>query len=124
MTSTPKLVRKYRNHHLDSSRWERFVLRDGDIVVTTSGKSGTTWMQMIVRLLIHENTDGLPPVVRLSPWVDAAFQMPLDGMIDVLEAQEHRRAVKSHLPSDGVPFFPQLRYIVVGRDARDAFMSM
>ena len=45
-------------------------------------------------------------------------------MIERLEAQSHRRFIKSHVPRDGLPFYPQIKYIVVGRDARDVFMSM
>ena len=44
--------------------------------------------------------------------------------IGTLEAQQHRRFIKSHLPLDGLPFFPQVKYIVVGRDARDVAMSL
>ena len=40
-----------------------------------------------------------------------------------LEAQAHRRFIKSHLPLDALPYFPQVRYIVVVRDPRDVFMS-
>ncbi|MEZ4617357.1 MAG: sulfotransferase domain-containing protein [Caldilineaceae bacterium] len=32
-------------------------------------------------------------------------------MIGNLEAQQHRRFIKSHLPLDGLPFFPQVQYI-------------
>ena len=32
--------------------------------------------------------------------------------------------MKSHLAADGVPFFAQAKYIVVGRDTRDVFMSL
>ena len=122
--SQPKQTRIYQNHHLDSTRWEHFKPRDGDIVVATSYKCGTTWMQMIVRHLLFEDTEGLLPVMQLSPWVDARFQAPLNEVMEMLEGQEHRRAVKTHLPLDGLPYYSQLKYIVVGRDARDVFMSM
>ena len=45
-------------------------------------------------------------------------------MLERVEAQRHRRFFKSHLAADGVRFFPQAKYIVVGRDTRDVFMSM
>ena len=32
--------------------------------------------------------------------------------------------MKSHLAADGLRFFPQAKYIVVGRDTRDVFMSL
>ena len=49
---------------------------------------------------------------------------PLDDVITQLEAQTHRRFIKSHLALDGLPFYPQVKYIIVGRDARDVFMSL
>lgn len=47
-----------------------------------------------------------------------------DFVQPVLAAQTHRRFVKSHLPLDATPYFDQVKYIVVARDARDVFMSM
>jgi aryl sulfotransferase len=32
--------------------------------------------------------------------------------------------VKSHLAADGLRFFPEAKYVVVGRDTRDVFMSL
>jgi aryl sulfotransferase len=31
--------------------------------------------------------------------------------------------VKSHLPFDGLPYYPNVKYVIVARDARDVFMS-
>ena len=123
-TGLPELTRVYQNHHLDSTRWERFQPRDDDIVVATPYKSGTTWMQTIVRrLLFGEREAEMPSLGELSPWVDRRLS-PLDAVIRDLEAQEHRRAVKSHMPLDGLPYYPQVKYVVVSRDARDVFMSL
>jgi hypothetical protein len=49
---TPPRTRTYRSHHLDSTRWDHLTLRSGDIVIATSMKAGTTWMQRIVSLLV------------------------------------------------------------------------
>lgn len=48
----------------------------------------------------------------------------MDEIFAELEAQTHRRFIKTHLALDGLLFFPQVKYIVVARDARDVFMSM
>ena len=61
---------------------------------------------------------------EISPWVDARFMGPLQPILDRLDAQRHRRFIKSHLVADGLRFFPQAKYIVVGRDTRDVFMSL
>lgn len=42
---TPQVTHMYQNHHLDSTRWDRFFPREGDIVVATPYKSGTTCMR-------------------------------------------------------------------------------
>ena len=49
---------------------------------------------------------------------------PLQPILDRLEGQRHRRFMKSHLAADGLRFFPRSKYIVVGRDTRDVFMSL
>lgn len=98
--------------------------RPGDIVVSTSAKAGTTWMQRIVSLLIF-GTGPLPDLLqRVSPWIDRRFVDPLDEIVARIEAQRHRRFLKAHLPLDALPFDPSVRYVVVGRDTRDVFMSL
>ena len=122
MAGTPERTRVYRNHHLDSARWDGVVPRDDDIIITTAYKAGTTWTQRIVAALLFG-----PVRVNLmdvSPWVDARFQGPAAPMLAALEAQKHRRFMKTHLAADGLPFFAQAKYIVVGRDTRDVFMSL
>ena len=120
---TPRRTRTYRSHHLDSERWDRVALRPGDVVISTSMKAGTTWMQRIMSLLVF-GTGPLPaPLVALSPWIDAAFLGDVDGVVASIEAQEHQRFLKSHLPFDALPYDPAVRYVYVGRDTRDVFMS-
>jgi aryl sulfotransferase len=122
--SGPERTHEYRNHHLDSTRWDHYKVRDGDIVVTTAYKAGTTWTQRILAAMIH-GPDATDLDLRgLSPWIDARFFGPVEEMIASVEAQDHRRFVKSHLGVDGVPFFPEAKYVVVGRDTRDVFMSL
>ena len=120
--NTPRVTRIYQNHHLDSTRWERFTPRDDDIVVATPYKSGTTWMQLIVQALL---SGGGPTtsIHEVSPWLDMRVR-PIDDVVGPLEAQIHRRCIKTHLPLDGLPFFHEIKYVVVGRDARDVFMSL
>ncbi|MGQ0831942.1 MAG: sulfotransferase domain-containing protein [Microthrixaceae bacterium] len=119
----PERTREYRNHHLDSTRWDHFRVREGDIVVTTAYKAGTTWTQRILAALLHGD-DGPRNLLELSPWIDARFQGPIEVVTEALEAQTHRRFVKSHLAADGLRFFPEAKYVVVGRDTRDVFMSL
>lgn len=116
------MTRDYRNIVSDNHRWQEFSHRPGDIFVCTPPKCGTTWMQAIVATLLFPAGDIAGPVTEVAPWIDARFA-PIDEVITTLEAQEHRRSVKTHTPADGIPWYPTGSYIVVGRDGRDAFMS-
>lgn len=118
-TLLPKVIHTYQNHVLDSTRWNLYVPRDDDIIVATAYKSGTTWTLGIVRQLVFQGKES--PFGEV--WLDARF-VPLDEQVEKSAAQQHRRYLKTHLPLDGLPYYPQVKYIVVGRDPRDVFMSL
>ena len=120
--SLPHQNHFYQNHHLDSTHWNNFIPRHDDIVISTSIKSGTTWMQSIVTHLVFLNQD-VPLYNQVSFWIDFRI-VPPQQRLAAFEAQKHRRIIKSHIPLDGIPFFTQLKYIVVARDSRDVFMSL
>jgi aryl sulfotransferase len=123
-TQLPEKLHEYKDHVIiDSTRWDAYTHRPGDIIISTSYKTGTTWMQTIVANLLFQDGVFPAPVGVMSPWLDMALP-PLDAIIGGLEAQTHRRFIKSHLALDGLPYFETARYIVVGRDLRDVFMSI
>ncbi|WP_241562471.1 sulfotransferase domain-containing protein [Streptomyces hoynatensis] len=114
--------RVYRSFFLDSTRWDDYEPRPGDIVVCTPPKAGTTWTQRIVSVLVFGDV-GLPgPLGEVSPWLDGTFT-PRGEVLRLLGAQRHRRFLKSHLPLDGLPFHSEVSYLVVARDPRDTAMS-
>jgi hypothetical protein len=115
--------RHYRSFIDDSARWDRLALRDGDIIITTPAKSGTTWTQMCCALLIFQEPVPPAPLAVLSPWLDM-LTSPIDEVVADLDAQMHRRFIKTHTPLDGLPWDPRVTYICVGRDPRDAAISM
>ena len=117
----PQVLNTYVHYSLDSRRWQGFAPRHGDIIVTTSLKSGTTWMQAILGHLLLPGEQ--PDIHAASPWLEATFT-DVEEVLELLVKQRHRRFIKTHLPLDGLPYYPQVRYIVVGRDARDVFMSL
>src|SRR4051794_34786286 len=123
----PTIEHLYQNHHLDSTRWQHYRPRPGDIIISTSYRSGTTWTQQIVRQLILWNQPdevlARTPVMEASLWLDLPLP-PLEEMIARLEAQQHRRFIKTHLALDGLPYYPQVKYLIIGRDPRDVFMSL
>jgi aryl sulfotransferase len=116
-------MKPYRTAVSDNRRWERFAHRPGDIFVCTPPKCGTTWMQAIVASLLWPGNDGPKPIMTVSPWLDAEF-FPIEEIAARLEAQAHRRFVKTHTPADGIPWWSDARYVFVARDPRDAFISM
>lgn len=118
----PRKTREFHNHHFDSTMWNDFKFRGDDIVIGTYGKSGTTWTQQIVAQLLF-NGDPDVPVSELSPWVDMRIP-PKEVKIPALEAQTHRRFMKTHLPVDALVFSPKAKYLYIGRDGRDVMWSM
>jgi aryl sulfotransferase len=114
---------RYRSDDEDSARWLGFPFRQGDIVVSTRSRSGTTWMQMICALLVFQ-TDDLPaPLGKLSPWLDR-LGVPRDELFARLAAQTHRRFIKTHTPLDGLSLDPGVTYVVVGRHPLDMAVSL
>lgn len=103
-------------------RWIEFPYRQGDIVISTLPKSGTTWMQMICALLIFGTRDLPAPLQDLSPWVDSPFESR-DDLYDRLAAQRHRRFIKTHVSLDSIPLDPRATYIVVARHPLDMVVS-
>jgi len=118
----PRKTREFHNHHFDSTMWNDFKFRDDDIVISTYGKSGTTWTQQIIAQLLF-NGDPDVPVSDLSPWVDMRVP-PREVKIPGLEAQTNRRFMKTHLPVDALVFSPKAKYLYIGRDGRDVVWSM
>ncbi|MEU5870593.1 sulfotransferase domain-containing protein [Glycomyces sp. NPDC047369] len=114
---------RYRSDDEDSHRWLSFPMRDNDIVISTRSKHGTTWTQMICALLVFQTPDLPAPLPELSPWLDWTIS-PVEEVYAKLDAQEHRRFIKTHTPLDGLPIRPAARYIVVARHPLDAAVSL
>ena len=115
-------LREYRTWNTDSRRWTAYQPRAGDIVVATYPKCGTTWVQRIVDLLIFQNAEPRP-LDRNSPWIERRIPTPPEELIGSIDVQIPRRALKTHLPLDGLPLYDDVQYIHVGRDGRDAVLS-
>lgn len=113
---------RYRCVVFDSARWEGFSFREDDIIISTPAKCGTTWTQMIVALLIFQTPQLPRPLDELSPWVDIQIHKR-DEVFAQLEAQTHRRFIKSHTPLDGLPMYDNVVYLGIGRDLRDVGFS-
>ncbi|HEX8257406.1 MAG TPA: sulfotransferase domain-containing protein [Allosphingosinicella sp.] len=118
----PQKTRELHSHHFDSTIWNDFRFRDDDIVIGTYAKSGTTWTQQIVAQLVFNGAEGIN-VGEMSPWMDLRLP-PKEVKLPLVEAQTHRRFLKTHLPVDALVFSPDAKYIYIGRDGRDVVWSM
>lgn len=118
----PTKTRELHNHHFDSTVWNDFRFRDDDVVIATYAKSGTTWTQQIVGQLIFGGAEDVA-IAEMSPWLDLRVP-PAAVKYEALEAQAHRRFIKTHLPVDALRYSPAAKYIYIVRDGRDVVWSM
>lgn len=118
----PHKTREIHNHHFDSTIWNDFRFRDDDVIIGTYAKSGTTWTQQIVGQILF-GPDPELAVAEMSPWLDLRIP-PKEAKLPAVEAQTHRRFLKTHLPVDALRFSDKAKYIFIGRDGRDVVWSL
>jgi hypothetical protein len=112
----------FRSLMSDNLRWDALRLREGDIVVCAPSKCGMTWTQRLVSLLVFDGPNMPGPMSMVSPWLDQTIR-PIEEVVAALDAQRHRRFIKTHTPLDGLVLDDRVTYIGVGRDPRDAAVS-
>ena len=102
-----------------------FPFRDGDIMLATYPKSGTTWCQSIIKRLLNFDED--VKVVDAVPWLERLPSPDCDEVKAAMELTCQPRCFKTHTPwesiaksRDGV----KLRYIFVERNAKDVCVSL
>ena len=77
--------------------------------------------QIISQMLFAGDTD--MDTQAMSPWID--YTIPAKEVkLPAVEAQTHRRFVKTHLPVDALVYSPKAKYIYIGRDGRDVLWSL
>lgn len=59
----------------------------------------------------------------MSPWLDLRVP-PKEVKLPAVEAQTHRRFIKTHLPVDALVYSPRAKYLYIARDGRDVVWSM
>ena len=115
-------TRDVLNHHQDSRNWDLVAPREGDVVAANWAKAGVTWLQQII---LQIQTGGAPDasVLETSTWPDWWTTTPPEEIRGWIESKPSPRLFKTHLPADSLNLWPQVRYVYIGRDARDVAWS-
>jgi len=115
-----------RKHYLgpltDNRRWDMVKIRSDDVIVVSPPKSGTTWIQTIIALLLSGDVDVETELSMKMPWVDFRLR-EMEEVAARLDAMHHRRCLKSHTPMDGLPLDDHAQYLCVFRHPLDAHFS-
>jgi len=104
---------------------KEFVAETGDIFVVTYPRSGTTWTEQMVHLLLNKGEQGEQRLTDAVPWLETLPHRP-NGMIEFLKTLPRPRRFTSHLPH---PLMPPLhdqrvKIIYVARNPKDVAISM
>jgi len=101
--------------------------RKGDIVVSVPGKSGTTWAMNIVHQLRSGGDPDVRDIYEQVPWLQF-WEYPTQPAEELFRRWDAAptwfpRAFKSHASPPQLPYIPDVKYVVVVRDPRDAMVS-
>lgn len=102
--------------------WDTFKFRDDDIVIASTIKSGTTWLQQIVAQLIFKGEFD-KNLNNTSLWLDNLRNYKEDETTKLSNSQKHRRFFKTHSPANIVCKNDKIKYIFITRDFRDVVWS-
>lgn len=98
---------------------QNMKLKDGDFILVTYPKCGTTWTQYIMWGVLNE---GAPPPGFMEIMGTSIPFLEMTG-IQVLENMPSPRTMKLHTPLSHTPFVPEARYIYVARNPFDGCIS-
>jgi hypothetical protein len=101
-----------------------FVVKDGDVFVVTYPRSGTTWTEQMVHLLLNQGVQGEQRITDAVPWLETLPHRP-NGMIAFLETLPQRRRFTSHLPYSLMPPLNNTtaKIVYVARNPKDVAIS-
>ncbi|XP_069840608.1 sulfotransferase 1A1-like isoform X2 [Dendropsophus ebraccatus] len=114
-----------------AENWEnvkRFQAKDGDLLIVTYPKSGTTWMSEILDLIVH-NGDVTKTqrgaIFERVPFLEYAVPGMPTGT-EVLDGRNSPRVIKSHLPVHLLPssfWEKKSKIIYMARNPKDVVVS-
>ncbi|XP_076869238.1 sulfotransferase 2B1-like [Brachyhypopomus gauderio] len=112
------------NHSEDSFKYfENFNVNDSDIFCISYPKSGTTWMQEIIPLLL--NGGDFTPVQTIPNWDRVPWLEETRAAL-VMDKLRSPRALVSHMPYHLMPstfFSSKAKAIYIGRNPKDVLVS-
>lgn len=93
--------------------------RDGDIIICSYPKTGTTWLQYIVMQILSKGTD-FPSfndaLVKVVPFMEMTGKGPIDEM-------QGLRIYKHHYPFNMIKRNENAKYLYIYRHPEDTFVS-
>ena len=105
---------------------KKFTLRPDDLVIATYPKSGTTWVQQIVKLIRNNGNDDGVKISDSIPWIDSV-NSEFSQCADIASLPSPR-ALKTHLPyhmtPGGLPHTTTAKYIYIARNPKDVAVSL
>lgn len=94
-------------------------LQDGDVIISTFPKSGTTLTQNVVYQILHGDIPKHTDLQNVCPWHEVA------GTYQYQDQPNSRRPWKSHLNwADTFKTDKKIKYIYVARNGRDVAVSL
>lgn len=104
--------------------WSKINLSEDDIIIASTIKSGTTWLQQIIAQLVFKG-EFKENLSDISYWIDTVREYSEEEMISNICKQKHRRFFKTHSPASVVLANEENtpKYIFITRDFRDVVWS-
>ena len=104
-----------------------FTARPDDVFIVSYPKSGTTWMQQIVRLIRNNGIQSDAKITEVVPWLEGSDAPGFGCSMQLcdVEKMSSPRAFKTHLPISMIPSGPDAPlYIYVARNPKDVAVSL
>lgn len=103
---------------------KEFAVMDDDVFVVTFPRSGTTWMEQVIHLLLNNGEQGSKVLGDAVPWVETLPNRQ-QGFKQFLEEMTGRRFFTSHLPYSLMPGVrdSNANYVYVARNPKDVAVS-
>ncbi len=103
---------------------KEFVPKLGDVFVVTYPRSGTTWTEQMVHLLVNNGVQGEQRLTDAVPWLETLPHRP-NGMLEFLKTMPRRRLFTSHLPYTLMPRLNNTtaKIVYMARNPKDVAIS-